>query len=69
MDDFTVDAFVNRDEPIPVITFDSRDDLSDAADEPSDTERKRDRLRKHGKNMKDNVRSAGTSMQDRILEK
>jgi hypothetical protein len=69
MDEFTVDAFVNRDEPIPVISFDSRDDLSDEADEPSDIERKHDRLRRHGKNIKDNVRSTGTSMQDRILEK
>ena len=74
MDEFTVDAFVNRDEPIPVITFDPTEDLSD--DDPAQPERKRDRLRRHASNMKENVRKAqgkvaetGTSMQDRLLEK
>lgn len=73
MDEFTIDAFVNRDDPIPVISFDPQNDLSDEAnDSASDSERKRDRLKKHGKNLKENIRNVtgkGSSMQDRILEK
>jgi hypothetical protein len=79
MDEFTVDAFVNRDDPIPVISFDINDDLSDEAEsEPATTEkeRKRDKLLQHGKNLKDNFRNVqgkasetGSSMQDRLLEK
>lgn len=77
MDDFAIDAFVNRDDPIPVISFDQQNDLSDEGP-PSDTERTRDRLMRHGKNLKDNMRKVtgsgkaaepGSSMQDRILEK
>ncbi|KUJ17928.1 Pex24p-domain-containing protein [Mollisia scopiformis] len=77
MDEFTVDAFVNRDDPIPVISFDPQNDLSDEVEgDLSDSERKRDRLKRHGKNLKENMRKVtgqksepGTSMQDRILEK
>jgi hypothetical protein len=75
MDENTAYAFVNRDEPIPVIEFDLADDLDhDIFDEPA--ERKRDRLRRQASNMKENVRKVqgkvsetGTSMQDRLLEK
>lgn len=77
MDDFTIDAFANRDDPIPVISFDHQNDLSDEVEgELSESERKRDRLLRHGKNLKENMRKVtgkgseiGTSMQDRILEK
>ncbi|KAF8855138.1 Pex24p-domain-containing protein [Acephala macrosclerotiorum] len=73
MDEFTVDAFVNRDDPIPVISFDPQNDLSDEANNSaSDSERRRDRLKNHGKNLKENIRNVtgkGSSMQDRILEK
>lgn len=75
MDEFAMDAFANRDDPIPVLSFDPQNDLSDEGP-PSDTERTRDRLMRHGKNLKENMRKvtgkgaeAGTSMQDRILEK
>ncbi len=75
MDEFTVDAFVNRDDPIPVISFDTNEDLSDEP-EPATQERKRGRLLQHGKNLKENFRNAqgkaaetGSSMQDRLLEK
>lgn len=75
MDEFTADAFVNRDDPIPVISFDINDDLSDEA-EPEPPERKRDKLLQHGKNLKDNFMNVqgkapetGSSMQDRLLEK
>jgi len=75
MDEFTVDAFVNRDEPIPVVQLDHQDDLSEEADGSSD-ERKRDRLKQHGRNIKENIKKVhdkaadrGSSMQDRLLEK
>jgi hypothetical protein len=77
MDEFTVDAFVNRDDPIPVISFDINNDLSDESEPlPSSPERKRDKLLQHGKNLKDNFKGVqgkasetGSSMQDRLLEK
>ena len=83
MDEFTADAFVNRDDPIPVIVFDGQDDLSNYADndtppasisEGSMKEGKRQRLRKHlsRQNIKEKVsraHEAGSSMQDRMLEK
>jgi len=86
MDEYTADAFVNRDDPIPVIVFDGHDnqhDLSDDADngtpsasrsEGSVKEGKRHRLRKHlsRQNIKEKVsraHEAGSSMQDRMLEK
>lgn len=75
MDEFTADAFVNRDDPIPVISFDINDDLSDESG-PATPQRTRDKLLQHGKNLKDNLRNAqgkvsetGSSMQDRLLEK
>lgn len=68
MDDFSVDAFVNRDDPIPVISFGPRDEISEE-ETAAEVERKRDALKRHGKNIKDNFISTGTSMQDRLLEK
>jgi hypothetical protein len=70
MDEFTIDAFANRDEAIPLISFDVEDDLSDEVEGgSSEASRKQDILKGHGKNKKENIRSTGTSMQDRILEK
>ena len=80
MDEFTVDAFVNRDEPIPVVVLDSAEDISDEAayssTDGTTPTRKRDRLKRHASNMKENMKKAhgkatetGTSMQDRLLEK
>jgi len=76
MDEFTVDAFVNRGDPIPVISFDENDELSDEAEPSTPDQRKRDKLLQKGKNLKDNFRNtqgkvsdAGSSMQDRLLEK
>ena len=75
MDEFTVDAFVNRDDPIPVVQLDHQDDVSEEADASSD-ERKRDRLKQHGRNIKERFNKVhekasdrGSSMQDRLLEK
>jgi len=74
MDEFTADALVNRDEPIPVVILDAADDVSVSEEEEYDGER--DRLRKPAANMKENVRKVqrrtaetGSSMQDRLLEK
>ncbi|TAQ87837.1 hypothetical protein B7494_g3851 [Chlorociboria aeruginascens] len=79
MDEFTVDAFVNRDEPIPVVNLDPVEDLPDENDsiygvEPK--EGKRRRLKNAGSALKDNMRKAQgrasdarSSMQDRLLEK
>ncbi|PBP20388.1 integral peroxisomal membrane peroxin [Diplocarpon rosae] len=78
MDEYTFDAFANRDDPIPVISFNSRDSLSDAADDGDNVadDRKGDHIRRHGKHLKENVKkgyqkasSAGPGMQDRLLEK
>jgi hypothetical protein len=75
MDEFTADAFVNRDDPIPVISFDPVEDLSDEEEDSpaAERDRKRDRLKKH---VKDNIQKArgkaagtGTGMQDRLMEK
>ncbi|KAH6724582.1 integral peroxisomal membrane peroxin-domain-containing protein [Leptodontidium sp. 2 PMI_412] len=76
MDEFTVDSFVNRDDPIPVISFDTPEDLSDEVDNVSDVDRRRDRFRKRGKDVKENMKKVqqrasetGSSIQDRLLEK
>lgn len=70
MEEFTINAFANRDEAIPLISFDDEDDLSDEVDGgAAETTRKRDIFKGHGKNKKENIRPAGASMQDRILEK
>lgn len=75
MDEFTSDAFVNRDDPIPVVQLDLQDDLSEEGGGSSD-ERKRHRLREHGRNIKENFKKVhekasdrGSSMQDRLFEK
>lgn len=76
MDEFTADAFVNRDDPIPVISFEAREYFSDDGDDASDVDHKRDRIRRRGKDVKENTKKGhqrasetGSSMQDRLLEK
>ena len=81
MEEVTADAFVNRDEPIPVIVFDSAEDISDeaawsSADGRTTSSRKRDRLKMHASNVRDNVKKAqgkaseaGSGIQDRLLER
>ncbi len=76
MDEFTADAFVNRDDPISVMSFDGKDDLSDVGDDTPAEGRKRDRLKTQAKSIKDHIRKpsagkadTGFSMQDRLLEK
>ncbi|KAJ5054242.1 uncharacterized protein L3040_000522 [Drepanopeziza brunnea f. sp. 'multigermtubi'] len=77
MDEFTHDAFANRDSPIPVIRFDALNDLSEEVDDRTDdVESKRDQIHRHGKDVKENMKKVqqktsekGSSMQDRLLEK
>lgn len=71
MDEPTIDAFANRDEPIPVVVLDH--DLSDDHGSDGQPERKRDRFKKHTSNMTENIwrktTDTGISMQDRLLER
>jgi hypothetical protein len=77
MDEYTADAFANRDEPIPLLTVTGSDDGS-----ASDSEKtgKRDRLRKSASRMKalaqdlgaeqaQKLQNNGTSLQDRLFAK
>lgn len=80
MDEFTVDAFVNRDEPVPVLSF---DDAAKPTENEEDVEadlksgkNKASQSRFSRQNIKDKVHrvtgkttQAGPSIQDRLLEK
>ncbi len=74
MDELTADAFVNRDEPIPVIAVSGNETQS------SDTKGKRERLKESLSNsnlrLKDKLHDAGSgskeygySLQDRLFAK
>ena len=76
MDEVTTDAFVNRDEPIPVINVSGND--AGAGGASSDTESKRQKLKKSlsGSKLKDKLHDAtkassdsGQSLQDRLFAK
>lgn len=77
MDEYSENAFVNRDEAVPLLVVDHAD--SDAESGASDRERKRDRFRRKSQNFKDGFKKAqekaqakvteGASMQDRLMEK
>ena len=77
MDELTADAFVNRDDPMPVVNLDPADDPFEAAhDDRIQPESQRDRLRRHAANIRGHVREVqgksaetGSSVQDRLLEK
>jgi hypothetical protein len=82
MDEYSYEAFANRDEPVPVVSLEGRldDELSndehdDQFEAPAD-ERKRDRMWRQGKtlrdtfkNTKEKVTERNATMQDRLLEK
>jgi hypothetical protein len=82
MSEYSYEAFANRDEPVPVVSLEGRpdDELSNDEDEdqfeaPAD-ERKRERIWRQGKslrdtfkNTKEKVSERNASMQDRLLEK
>lgn len=72
MDEFTADTFVNRDEPIPAISVLGNDGT------PSDSESKRERLRKNlsSSKLKEKLQhvgagktDSGSSIQDRLFAK
>lgn len=73
MDEFTANAFVNREEPIPVVTVNNEYSEDGESDGQADSNRKRDRLKKHTSNLKENIwkrtTESGSSVQDRLLEK
>jgi hypothetical protein len=78
MDESAPDTFVNRGDPIPVVILHSVDDLSDEGDHHEghvQPEGRRDRLWKRASNFSEKIRpgqgkpEAGSSMQDRLLEK
>ncbi|KAI9644073.1 Peroxisome size and maintenance regulator [Ciborinia camelliae] len=79
MDEFTADAFANRDDPIPVIRLDPADDLNDDVEDTNGLPPKegtRERLRRHKSVLKENIRKAhskasetSATVQDRLLEK
>jgi hypothetical protein len=75
MDEYTADAFANRDEPIPLFTVTSSD-VGSASD--SEKTSKRDRLRKSASKMRavaqdlgaERLQNNGTSsIQDRLFAK
>ncbi|KAK2812724.1 hypothetical protein FQN50_001052 [Emmonsiellopsis sp. PD_5] len=75
MDEFTAEAFVNRDDPIPVIQITPRtsNDSPRPAEKDSDSKsrlsarRLRDKLYDVGSESKAKAESAGLSLQDRLL--
>ncbi|QSZ32925.1 hypothetical protein DSL72_002508 [Monilinia vaccinii-corymbosi] len=82
MDEFTVDALANRDDPIPVIRLNTAHDLNDDDDVEEETnesphrEATRERLKRHKSELKENLRKArskasetSATVQDRLLEK
>ena len=78
MDEYTADAFANRDESVPAIAVSGSLDLSGASSDSNNehSESKRERLKNKlsGSRAKENVhdagrRDTGTSLQDRLFSK
>ncbi|KAG4031898.1 hypothetical protein MFRU_008g02520 [Monilinia fructicola] len=79
MDEFTADAFANRDDPIPVIRLNTTRGSDDEVEDTNESPHKkgtRERLRKHKSELKENIRKAhskaseaSATVQDRLLEK
>ena len=75
MDEFTADAFINRDEPIPVVKLEASDDAYGSEDGRGGHEQsKKDRIKKHTTSMRESIWLGGhsegrPSMQDRLMEK
>jgi hypothetical protein len=75
MDEYTADSFVNRDEPIPIITFDQHDYVS-GDDDSNGEEGRRNRIKSTSRKLKEMVQQSKgkasegrRSMQDRLMEK
>ncbi len=79
MDEWTYEAFANRDDPIPVVSFDNTDDLSENVETGEGKVEKGKNLAKgifskssgKEKAQKDRGKTEGhgTTMQDRLLER
>lgn len=76
MEEYSKDSFSNRDEAVPVITFEDAapSESTSGTSTPDRKKGKRERLREHGSHLKDKLTGrhtsdGGTSMQDRLLEK
>lgn len=76
MDEYTADAFVNREEPVPVIAVSADPDLSSLSSDKEHSESKRERLKgklsnsRLGEKMQDaNKQESGASLQDRLFSK
>lgn len=77
MDEYTKDALVNRDEPIPVIQFEDSIDLSDEEyadaiikhNDGSSRKAAMSGLKDKASNVKDKVKESKLSLQDRLLER
>ena len=76
MDEYTADAFVNREEPVPVIAVSVDPDLSGVSSDKEHSESKRERLKgklsnsRLGEKMQDVTKQdSGASLQDRLFNK
>lgn len=76
MDEYTADAFSNRDEPVPVIAVSGNHDLPGASSDNEHPGSKRERLRRSlsGSRLKEKMhdtgkQDAGASLQDRLFSK
>ena len=76
MDEFTADAFVNRDEPVPVIAIPSTTDTPSSSDSKGKRERLKETLSGTTSKLKEKVQETtsgnkdyGYSLQDRLFTK
>ena len=77
MDEYTADAFANRDEPVPAIAVSGGLDLGDGSSDNNDhSDSKRERLKKQlsGSRLKEKMHDvgkheSGASLQDRLFSK
>lgn len=77
MDEYTADAFVNRDEPVPILTIPNDEVASATSSDNEHAESKRSRLKKElsGSKLKEKLHDAGkrhesgNSLQDRLFTK
>ena len=79
MDDYTEDAFANRESPLPLIGFSDRSSLdpADDSDNGPPSDRKRGLFKRHASNLKETLKKghkrseSGRSfnVQDRLLER
>lgn len=76
MDEYTADAFINREEPVPVIAVSGDPELSSVSSDREHSESKRERLKgklsnsRLGEKMQEVTKQeSGASLQDRLFNK